>query len=283
MRFSNIYHLIPFYIGTKSNVIPVYDCSYYFQGYVAQGFKSFFKENYDHYFFVADDLVLNPIINENNYTKHFRLKQNTCFLPGFITFHELKKYWHRTTESFQYNINIPGVEAKNKLPKYESTLLLFKKFGLEIEPLNFDQIWYNPGFSIREWGRILLRDRFYIIRKILSELTNKKYNLPYPLVGSYSDIFIVSSDAIKQFSHYCGVFATTKLFVEVALPTSLVLSAQEIITEKDLKLQGEALWTKEQYKILNKYENKLMLLLKEFPKDHLYLHPIKLSKWDTQI
>jgi len=58
-RFSNIYHLVPFYNGEKQNVIPVYDSSYYFQGYVAQGFKSYFKEEFTHYFFVADDLILN--------------------------------------------------------------------------------------------------------------------------------------------------------------------------------------------------------------------------------
>ena len=35
-KFSNIYHLVPFYHGVRSNVIPVYDNSHYFQGYVAQ-------------------------------------------------------------------------------------------------------------------------------------------------------------------------------------------------------------------------------------------------------
>ena len=51
-RFSNIYHLVPFYTGDKSNVISVYENSHYFQGYVAQGFKSYFKEEFEHYFFI---------------------------------------------------------------------------------------------------------------------------------------------------------------------------------------------------------------------------------------
>ena len=102
-------------------------------------------------------------------------------------------------------------------------------------------------------------------------------------MGSYSDIFVISSNTIKQFSHYCGVFASTRLFVEVAVPTSLVLSADEIVTENDLKLQGEALWTKEQYEILDKYEGNLESLLNDFPEKLLYLHPIKLSQWKTEL
>ena len=80
-RFSNIYHLVPFYNGDNPNVIPVYENSWYFQGYISQGFKSYFKEEYTHYFFVADDLILNPKINENNYAEHLKLNSNTCFIP----------------------------------------------------------------------------------------------------------------------------------------------------------------------------------------------------------
>ena len=96
-------------------------------------------------------------------------------------------------------------------------------------------------------------------------------------------IYIVSSDAIKQFCHFCGIFATTKLYVEVGLPTSLVLSAQEIITEKDLKLKGEAICTDEQYKILDKYKSNLCSLLEDFPEHCIYIHPVKLSKWNTGV
>lgn len=276
-RFSIIYHLVPFYNGQKSNVIPVYDNSYYFQGYIAQGFKNFFKDTCSHYFFIADDLILNPIINENNYSEHLKLKEKTCFLPGFITLSDCKAW--RVGQAFAYTLNIPGVEAKNQLPSYNNALEAFTRFGLKIEPLRFSQIWRNPD-SIKDFGRIILHDKYYITRKLISWIGGKKYNLKYPFVGSYSDIFVISADAIKLFCHYCGVFAATKLFVEIALPTSIVLSAQEIVTENDLELQGEALWTNEQLKILDKYDYNLTSLLRDFPVSLLYLHPIKLSKWN---
>ncbi len=279
-RFSSIYHLVPFYNGVKDNVIPVYENSYYFQGYIAQGLKSFFKKDYNHYFFIADDLILNPIINEKNYKTHLNLTENSCFLPEFISLNKIVNFWPRVVEAFRYTINIAGVEAKNQLPNYDVALASFKKFELEIKPLVFSQLWKTPS-SIKDISKIIIRDKVYLFRYLLSKTGKKKYNLSYPIVGGYSDIFVVSSDAIKQFCHYCGVFATTKLFVEFGIPTALVLSAEKIVLEKELKLQGKALWTKEDYSILKKHENQLENLLNDFPLNHLYIHAIKLSKWKT--
>lgn len=279
-RFSNIYHLIPFYTGDKKNVIPVYECSYHFQGYVSQGFKSYFKDEYKHYFFVADDLILNPVINENNYTQYLKLNPNTSFLPEIISLHQRKDFWSHVIGAFRWNINFPGVEAKNQLPDYDTALQMFAKFGLEIKPLRHLHLFKKQEFP----GLLKIKKMksYFLWERRLYKNRNREFHLSYPLVSAYSDIFVISAESIKKFSHYCGVFASTKLFVEVAVPTSLVLSSSEIVTEKDLKLQGKALWTKEQYQILDKYEERLNLLLNDFPEKHLYLHPIKLSKWKTE-
>tara|TARA_B100000809_G_scaffold213624_1_gene218094 strand:- start:65109 stop:66029 length:921 start_codon:yes stop_codon:yes gene_type:complete len=278
-RFSNIYHLVPFYNGDKPNVIAVYDCSYYFQGYVSQGFKSFFNDAYQHYFFVADDMILNPVINESNYGEKLKLNPKTSFIPDFMTLHESGN-WPRICEAFHWDIKVNGVEAQNQLPDYNAALKSFEKFGLEIKPLHFDQI-FNKKKLYKNLKLKNFTDYFsHQFRRFTNK--NKEYNLSYPLVGSYSDIFVVSSDAIKEFCHYCGVFSATNLFVEVALPTSLVLASEEIVTEKDLDFEGKALWTKEDLRELDKYENSLNKLLKEFPSSYLYLHPIKLSKWKTK-
>lgn len=277
-RFSNIYHLVPFYCGEKSNVIPVYDSSHYFQGYIAQGFKSFYKEKYTHFFFVADDLLLNPIINEANYSDIFKLNPEACFLPEVITLHERQEWWSKINHAYLYNVNQPGVEAKNQLPEYDVAIKEFDKFGIEIKPLSFNQIWKTPA-SIKEWRWLIVRDTFSAIRCLKSKFSKREYRLSYPLVGAYSDIFIVSSDSIKKFIHYCGVFSATKLFVEIAIPTSMVLASNELVTEKELELQGRALWSEGDFDSLVKYEYDLNKLFDNFPENHLYLHPIKLSKW----
>jgi hypothetical protein len=143
-RFSNIYHLVPFYTGDKCNVIPVYESSHHFQGYVAQGLKYYYREDYSHYIFIADDLILNPVVNQSNYTEHFKLRQSTCFLPGFITLHDTLVWWARVGEAFRYTLNASGAEAKDQLPSYDIALKMFNAVGLEIKPLRYDQIWKSP-------------------------------------------------------------------------------------------------------------------------------------------
>lgn len=278
-RFTNIYHLVPFYTGDIPNVISVYENSFYFQGYVSQGLDSFFNDKYDHYFFVADDLLLNPEINENNYTSYFKLKASTCFIPEFVNLHEtnLSKRWEGVVEAFNFKLEVRGVETKNFLPDYDTALALFNKFGLSISPLDFRQIWDAPK-SLKDWFTMPPKN---VLRYLKNIILKQKHHLRYPLVSAYSDIFIISADTIKLFSYYCGITAVSKLFVEVALPTSLVLSAKEIVIEKDLDLKGFPLWTPKDYSILDKYNNNLKDLLNNFPADLLYLHPIKLSKWKT--
>ena len=277
-RFANIYHLVPFYNGTRLNVISVYDNSYYFQGYVAQGFKSFFNESYTHYIFIADDLMLNPLVNQYNYLETFRLNQKSCFIPGFITFHSLDQWWPRVFDAFNWKIDLDGLEVKNQLPDYDIALQCFAKFNLEIKPMNFAQIG-KKSLNIKNALKFIFKNKGLFFLFIKSFSINRSYSLPYPLVGSYSDIFIVSSTSISQFCHYCGVFSATKLFVEVAIPTALVLSSSDIITENDLEFKGKALWIKKDYKELVKYKQSINKLIAGFPLGYLYLHPIKLSKW----
>ena len=277
-RFSNIYHLVPFYTGDKNNVIPVYESSYYFQGYVAQGFRSFFKKEYAHYFFIADDMILNPVINEDNYRQHLKLSHDTCFVSRLSTIDEANSFWEMNLHAMLYNAKSQGVEATGLLPSYDQALKALQKFGIANKPVRFEHIWQTPRDS-KGWLEKITTDKTFIIRYFKNKITRKKYHLSYPLVRSYSDIFVISSDTIKHFCHYAGVFAASRLFVELAIPTALVFSAQEIKTEKDIRLRGKALWTKEDLTLLDQYEYKLKHLLSKFPEDQLYLHPVKLSKW----
>jgi hypothetical protein len=54
--------------------------------------------------------------------------------------------------------------------------------------------------------------------------------------------------------------------------------------EKDLQLHGKAIWSDEEVvKMENKYAKSLAALLKDFPADQLYCHPVKLSKWNNDL
>ncbi|MVN23454.1 hypothetical protein [Mucilaginibacter arboris] len=304
-RFSYIYYLVPFYDGNKPNVISVYENSYYFQGYFVQGFKQYFHDRFLHYFFVADDIVLNPDINENNYQQHFSLSGSASFIPEVYSLDNIndnmlycspatikdgiaklrnknvKKWnWCRVWEAYHYNPQQNGVESTKELPGYEEALSLLKRHGININQLSYVDVFGGP--KVPNSFKFIIKNINYIIGE---ELLRLKYKLKYPLAGSYSDIVIVSHQSIKKFIHYCGVFTATKLFVELAIPTALLLASGDVATEPKIGKRGQVFWpySKKRKRLyqeeMEKYNYKLDNLISLFPKEKLYIHPIKLSKW----
>lgn len=301
-RFSSIYHLVPFYDGVRENVIPVYESSFQFQGYLAQGLKQYFDEQYEHYLFVADDLLLNPAINETNYKEHFGLDKTSSFIPEIHTLHNLanndtlrfipskkgkagvtKWYWWRLKQLLDYRHENEGVETANEMPSYSEAEAILHKHGYDVKPLTPEDI-FGTAESFADKKTLRQRLKFYYKRW----RHRKGLRLPYPVVSSYSDIVIVSKPSIKKFAHYCGVFAANGLFVEFATPTALLLSCKTVVTEPALRKRGAIYWTytkaeAENYaEALRPYKNDLSALLTHFPVETLYIHPIKLSKWQNK-
>jgi hypothetical protein len=303
-RFSNIYFLVPFYEGTDADVIPVYENSYFFQGYIAQGFRTYTKESNNHYLFIGDDLILNPDINEDNYVKFFRLAPDENFIPEVFSLHNFtnnntldvtrilttekgrsKYYWGRTRQAYYYSPNKRGIEVKGEIPDYAEAEKRLKLHGFAIEPLRYNDMFggIKPGTSLTykalRLGKLLLN----------APKLSKKFFLPYPLVASYSDIVIVSKDTLPKFVDYCGVFAANKLFVEMAIPTALLLASDKVTTEPQIGKKGVLYWNygeerKAKYKSdMQQYNFELHQLLKCFPAGKLYIHPIKLSKWKVEL
>jgi hypothetical protein len=111
------------------------------------------------------------------------------------------------------------------------------------------------------------------------DLGKELLQLSYPLIGSYSDIIAVPRAVMDTFVHYSGIFAATRLFVELAIPSALAMASPKLISQNSLKLKGRALWTQQDMEILEPYTKSLAKLLEGFPENLLYLHPIKLSQW----
>ena len=274
-KFEHIYHIIPFYDGERENVISVYERSHFFEGYIAQAYQQIKKIAFDHYFFVADDMILHPSVTQNNLNEYFGIDANTSYLPDFIQFHESN--WIQIKRAFEYNpVTSPGVEITNDLPKLEYFKEKFNKFGLGMKPIKFESVYGYNKFSFKNF--------FSFFRKSIykARISNNGYlKIDLPLVGSYSDILIVDKNTMPKFAHYCGVFAASGLFVEIAIPTALVLSASNIVTEKSLKNKGLTLWSQAEIDShLGKYELSVSKLNQDFPQNVLYIHPIKLSKWN---
>jgi hypothetical protein len=297
-RFSHIFHLVPFYDGDKPNVIPIYGNSYFFQGYIAQGFLHYFRESFRHYFFLADDMILNPSINEDNYQQHFELSNEISFIPDVFSLDNInnndtlnlqnklskkaeKWHWWRVKQAFEYNPQKEGVEVSNELPPFNEALDLIEAHGIKMGALCHEDVF--GGLVFPKNISCIKRNLNYLLKQ---KIQQKKYALKYPLVGSYSDIVIVSYQSIRKFAKYCGAFAASELFVEFAIPTALLLACKKVKTQSGISKRGIIYWiySNSQKKVyeheMAKYEYKLTNLLSRFPNDKLYMHPVKLSKWN---
>lgn len=286
-RFSNRYYLVPFYDGDLPNVIPVYGRSIFFQGYIAQGANLFIRAEYKHYLFVADDMILHPQINELNYKEFFEVVEGQSYISELRSLQDMGTYWIGTISAMFYFKKQKYVEVANELPSEEAAIKMLAKQGSDIRPLTRKEIFGEFSLSINSLGnktRLLLRT----LTRLRHPL-KKTYKLPYPLVGSYSDILLVAAEDMKMFAHYCGVFASTCLFAEVAIPTALGLAAQKKIrVEKEMKRKGRAYWSgggpfyysdEYHWDNLDRDYKDLDDMFARFPDSQLFIHPVKLSKW----
>lgn len=288
-RFSKIFYIMPFYTGDRKDVITVYENSYYFQGYIATAIQQIKHLDFDHYFIIGDDLILNPDINETNYDTYFKVNKTTGFVPGFFYLNDVSEtrpfrrhapYWENNERIFNFNIKPLGIEVEKFIPSYEEAVKRLEKHGLHFTPDIPMQMFYRKPLFVNPFKNkpsFNAHNAKLYVQSLTKRTSERK--LAYPMVGSYSDCIIIPKDYVEAAIRYCAIFAALHLFVEVALPTALALSLPNITQEKDLVLKGATYWHKEIEVLEKAYNNSLDNLLNSFPKDALYIHPIKLSKW----
>jgi hypothetical protein len=284
-RFAAIYFLVPFYDGDHPNVIPVYESSNYFQSFFAQGFQRFYREEYTHYMFLGDDCIMNPVIRESNLLDAMGLPEGTDYISELQEFHRGKglAWWH-TFKGIDFFTNRKGAEIERELPSRDEALRRFQHHGLAIQPLSMENIFGSKKpqtISLSKYWGLKLFHYYYKWKKYKK---NGKVHLPYPVVGAYSDFLVITNTTIREFSRYCGIMAAAGLFVEIAIPTALVLSSKKIAQEKDIRLTGKPLWTPGEVAHLETIYNKsLSALINNFPQQVLFYHPVKLSKWTNDL
>ena len=281
-RFSNIYHLVPFYDGDLPNVIPVFEESFYFQGYVPQCKHIIERLDCDHFLFIGDDLILNPSINETNVIEELGLNKTSGFLPwewGMLS--DIPLEWPNLFQSINsfYLDDLLLHHAPNwqkELPSRKEAIKIFEQYNFRTGKLSLKNLK----------GKNKKHPRFKISRNNYFKLLRKRRrSLPYPLLAAYSDIFIVAKENLNTFSKYCELFRRMKLWVEVALPTAMLISHKDVKFEKDSKWKGTTYWADEnEDDMINRFEEsdyKFDRFLNDMKKDELYVHPVKLSKWDN--
>lgn len=275
-RFDEIFHLVPFAAATEGNVIAVYENSQCFQGYIAQGLRWFFRPYFTHYIFVADDLALNPAISSASYRDFFALDERSSFIPRLESLPAGPVHWPGYRNGILFDpFRTPGVEVRRELPPPEEAARLLRRHGVSSGDFTFEQVYGSLAADGLKAGARR-------VRRFLADTLAYRGSLrrmKYPLARSYSDLTVVSAECVRPFCHYCGVFAATDLFAELAIPTALALASERIVTEEHLALRGKELWSAEEHAQLNEYGYRLDELFRRFPRDCLYIHPVKLSAW----
>ena len=270
-RFSTIRYLSPFSTyNDDQEVIPVYETSINFQGYIAQSFK-FLPNDCDYYIFCADDLLLNPEFTENNIIERLDCEK-TSYIKYLNPIWEHSYAWHKFEECNNYPNQGCNIDYQGLLPSRIQLLEKYKHFGIEYRNINLRNLWGICDKTIT-WERIWCGLKYLIKTKY------KRY-VHLPLIEGYSDFIIVPSHTLKRFCHFCGIFSAMNIWVDTAIATSLVLSSDKIRTEKDHSYKGTEIWNENELTIKTaNSKNKLNQISKLFDKDEFYIHPIKLSKF----
>ena len=186
-RFDHVFHIIPFYDGDKENVIPVYESSWYFSGYISQAYSHIRKQGFTHYFIVADDMILNPEITQENIFVKMGLKEDECFLDYLHIMQELDWRWHQM-RAMQYRVKQRGVEISGILPDKETAKAQLAKYGIpytaiSVKPYlrNFDffhnhfpysYIENNIFFNIFQYKKKMLSHLFYFCFIVGNKITS---------------------------------------------------------------------------------------------------------------
>lgn len=272
-RFSDVRFLVPFYRGDDPDVIPVFASSATFQGYFAQAQRWLTGEGFSHYVLVADDLLLNPAINEENLAVHLRLKPGFGYIKDLEPFSSLTSRWthfNKTLRALRFG---EFVNADAELPDRAEALARLARHGLRFQRLGWHNLEVGPGSptqKAKEWltAAWLLYGR------------ERGREMAYPLVMGYADFLVVPAGAMAEFCHLCGVFAAMDIFVECAAPTALALAVPDLRQERDLAARGLELWADaDRAAFVRQHSADLSRVLATFPANTLYVHPIKISHW----
>ncbi len=293
-RFSQMRQLMPFYYGNEPDVIRVFGNSFQFHAYIAQACDKLMEMDCDSFLIIGDDLLLNPVFNENNVHEQLRMAKDEFYLDEAV---EISKGDHiRAVEEAQkIDTHHPGLDASASriVPGFDEARDILKARGvLDSTTLPAHKpllLKWRPPF----WSN-LRANLGYTKSNIYQHLLSLSYRIMprkmvYPCVFGYSDIFVVPRIRMREFCDYLEVFAAWRMFVELAIPTAvLLLKDSKVKYLKDAPFKPGNVWfpnNMEHHNRMNaviqdtirKAQGKVELLPDAFPSEYLYLHPVKLS------
>ena len=293
-RFSKIVQIMPFYYGCDPDVIPVYGTCYQFQAYYVQARRQLLEVDCDRFLFIADDLLLNPKINERNVAEQLKLAPGDFYIDCFADVAS-GEFTRAVTEAHRIQTKQRDLDASASriLPSYEEAFKILKDRGLAtttrlrkyvplLRPLKRPLVRKAKKNAFN-----MLRNGYHILKR-LSYLVFPR-RMKYPCVYGYSDIVSIPKSRYEDWVRYVEVFTVWRMFVELSIPTAMALLKDvKIVTNEHLELKSGNVWypqdqhhhlTMERVieNLVEETGGTVRLLAEKFPPQYLYLHPVKLS------
>lgn len=294
-RFADMRILMPFYYGNDEEVIGVYGNSYTFQSYIVQAREKIMAMNCDSYLIIGDDVCLNPQINADNLHAKLVLDWDSFYIDDINNVSQCK-YARPILEASRFSPEVPGLDpsANRLLPTFEEAYNILKEKGfigsIRLSKWKmFFRRFKKPFFRHLAYNRYVILSRCYhILRKLQYML--KPVKMPYPYVFGYSDLIIVPHNKMLEWCRILEIFASWGMFVEMAIPTAMLLVKDSKISFSDSRgLKTGNVWytdTPAHYAMMEARINELLNgssdiaeLARNFPSEYLYLHPVKLSRY----
>jgi hypothetical protein len=272
-RFSHVRYIMPFYEGERRDVIPVYDSSYVFQSYFVQAYDRLMAEGFGSFFFIGDDVLLNPRLTEHNVLAELNATDRP-YIREFKPIWEMPWFWWHTIPALRAFKRERYVEFHKHLPPREEFEAAFRRNGIEPRAMSRRELLPHLWWDVRKERKPVFLDNLIYWMWHAGGRTPQ-----YPLVYSYSDVFVMPADRYGAFRHLCGIFTSMNLFVEIAVPTAMMLCAPQVTLERDTKWRGvEALGNRDREDLFARYDFNLQAVMDSMDERTTYLHPIKLSQ-----
>ncbi|MBR5894129.1 MAG: hypothetical protein IKZ13_01135 [Akkermansia sp.] len=294
-RFEQLKILMPFYYGDDPDVIGVYGNSFLFHTYIAQARTQLMQMDCDDFLIIGDDLLLNPSLNSHNIHEKLSIPLGAFYIDAVENVSRCL-YNRPLLEASKFSPHMAGLDktANRYVPDFDTaykclydknligatTLSCWRPFFPQFKKGFFKNISDNYGIlKARIWH--LLQMCKYKLRPV---------KMPYPYVFGYSDIVLIPRERMVDWCRYLEVFATWNMFVEMAIPTAmLLLPNAELCFAKQSSYKTGNVWYPQDpahfSRISSLIDNLIGKcespgdLLDNYPAEYLYLHPVKLSKF----
>ena len=227
--------------------------------------------------FIADDMILNPFCDESNILSMFHLENKLVGTTAADMLNDTNRFaWNHARFSPKPFFS-KATNWKDNLPPYEKVMKLFRDFYGRPYPEEYGDSFYSPIGKETPEELLAAKNDFLEL--------NHGSQIPYPMAKGYSDILFVKKEIMRPLFHLMGIFSAMNLFVEIAIPTSIVLTVPREKVTLFLKLQDRTfhcMWSDaDKEGFAKKFEKKYCNLINSWDPDCLFIHPVKLSEWEV--